>query len=290
MSLWIRGVLLLAMFLSSFRAWAAEETPAQVPPAQDAPPGTDIFLVPARGGDPVNLTHRAGYDNQPAFISDGALLYTSIRGGQADIYRLDIASGASKAVAVTPESEYSPTPIPGSTDFSVVRVEADNRQRLWRCHGREFTLLLPDIEPVGYHAWRDAGEVALFVLGEPPTLQMAHPGSGTGQVISRGIGRGLARNPMDGRITFLDASEDEHWIAAVTADDTVQRLIPARPGSEDFAFMPDGRLLMAQGNRIYAWDGHGTWETLMELAGPGPVTRLAVSPDGGQLAFVAPDP
>ena len=47
---------------------------------------TDIFVAPLRQegrsvtiGAPVNVTHRAGYDNQPSFTPDGAsLLYTSI--------------------------------------------------------------------------------------------------------------------------------------------------------------------------------------------------------------------
>src|SRR5258706_3624081 len=104
------------------------------------PPATDIYLAELRVshgrasvGVPVNVTARPGYDKQPMFLHDGrAFLYTSIReDSQADIYRYDIARRTSSRVTATRESEYSPTPLPDGTGFSVVRVEADSTQRLW---------------------------------------------------------------------------------------------------------------------------------------------------------------
>ena len=54
-----------------------------------APPPTDVYLVSIKRqgsgfavGDPKNLTHRAGFDNQPSFTPDGkSLLYTVVRPG-----------------------------------------------------------------------------------------------------------------------------------------------------------------------------------------------------------------
>ena len=59
---------------------------------------TDLFLVSMWSdeglvfvGEPVNLTRRAGYDNQPAFVADGrAVLYASRDAQQSDIYRFDL--------------------------------------------------------------------------------------------------------------------------------------------------------------------------------------------------------
>ena len=84
--------------------------------AQDAPPGTDIFLVDLSqlSAPPVNLTRRPGY-RQPAVLlrrRKPDLLYTRIADGQADIYRHDLVSGATVAVLQSPESEYSPTLMP----------------------------------------------------------------------------------------------------------------------------------------------------------------------------------
>src|SRR5206468_3714365 len=98
-------------------------------------PSTDIYLyrlsrslVPFRQRL-INITNRPGYDNQPSF--DGpAILYTSIRNGQADIYRFE--DGIHAPVTSTPESEYSAALTPDGNAITVVRVERDSTQRLWR--------------------------------------------------------------------------------------------------------------------------------------------------------------
>src|SRR5688572_22487744 len=129
------------------------------PLAQNTPPSTDIFLVSITGavnqirlGLPENITNREGYDNQPMFLNDGdSILYTSIRkGGPTDIYRYDIATRADRQVTDTPEGEYSATVMPGGRMFSVIRVEADSTQRLWRfpIAGGVPSLVLEKIKPV----------------------------------------------------------------------------------------------------------------------------------------------
>src|SRR5438067_362841 len=118
---------------------------ASSPSVQQVAPSTDIFVAPlvVRGdrvevGTPVNVTRRFGYDNQPAFSPDGRrLYYTSVRDSapapsQADIWQYDFASQRSTRVTATSESEYSATPTPDGHAISVVRVERDSTQRLWR--------------------------------------------------------------------------------------------------------------------------------------------------------------
>src|ERR1044072_4011176 len=101
---------------------------------QAAPPSTDIFLAPVRVqndkptiGRPVNITHRAGYDNQPSFTPDSkSVLFTSVReDAQAYIYRYDLATRSTTRITSTPESEYSATVHGDGKRFTVIRVEAD---------------------------------------------------------------------------------------------------------------------------------------------------------------------
>src|SRR5262249_36264272 len=160
--------MLLAMALA-LTAW---QPPPPAPPAQ-TPPDTDIFLatLSARGqaavARAVNITHTPGYDNQPSFTPDGAsLLFTSNRGAtQTDIYRYDLGTGTTARVTETPESEYSPTVTPDGKHVSVIRVEADGTQRLWRftLEGTEPELVLERVKPVGYHAWADDPTDARFL-------------------------------------------------------------------------------------------------------------------------------
>src|SRR6185503_1782415 len=148
-------------------------------------------------GRAINITSNPGYDNQPSFTPDGrGILFTSVRGGgtQTDIYKYDIASKQIAQVTNTPESEYSATVTPAGT-MSVVRVELDEAktQRLWQfdADGRNPRLVLENVKPVGYHAWSDDHTLALFVLGQPATLQVADTRSGAAVTLASDIGRSL---------------------------------------------------------------------------------------------------
>ena len=90
----------------------------------------------------------------------------------------------------------------GDGHISVIQVEADGTQRLWKfpMSGGAPQLILPGVKPVGYHAWVDTGTLALYVLGdqatrEPATLQLANVASGKSEIIARGVGRSILKIP-----------------------------------------------------------------------------------------------
>lgn len=272
--------------------------------AGQAPPDTDIFLGSLereggawRLGEVENLTARPGYDNQPSFAPDGrAILYTVVDAeGRADTWRYDLERGEAAPVTRTPESEYSPTPVPRSDRFSTVRVERDSTQRLWSfaADGTDPRPVLPEIRPVGYHAWFDAGTVVVYVLGEPPTLRVAAPGPGAGRPAARDVGRSLQRIPGGAGVSFVARSGEEGaWIARLDpGTGETERIAPALEGSDDHAWTPDGTLLMGSGPVLHRWDpgGGGRWRRVTDLSGRGitSITRLAVSPDGERIALVA---
>jgi len=272
-------------------------------PAQP-PPDTEIFLASfaARATPAVtraeNITRSPGYDNQPFFTPDGtAILFTSNRGAtQTDIYRYDIASRVTTRVTDTPEGEYSPTVTPDGGHISVVRVEADRTQRLWRftLDGRNPELVLERVKPVGYHTWIDDHTLALFVLGSPATLQLADTRTGAAEEVARGINRSLQRVPRVGTISYVDKDEDGSLMVreldpkTKTATTIVAAVAGAREA--DLAWTPDGLLLMAEKDVLYSYtrDDRG-WKRLVDLAALGMhgVTRIAVSPKGDRIALVA---
>lgn len=279
---------------------------APAPRAAQGPPGTDIWLADltlrdghVALGTPVNVTARAGYDNQPAFLPDGSgLLYTRIgTDAQADVWRYDFATRSARAIITTPESEYSPTPIPGG-DISVVRVERDSTQRLWRfdADGTNPTLLLERLKPVGYHAWTGERTLALFVLGSPNALVLATAGGERADTVARDIGRSPQSVPGRHAATFVQRVDStESWLAEVDGEThAVRRLVRLPPGADFHAWTPGGLVLTSDGVTLYQWDSHaaGPWVPVADLAALGlrEVTRLAVSPGGDRLALVAPDP
>lgn len=276
--------------------------------AAQGPPGTDIYLadLSVRGGrvtvaTPVNATHRPGYDNQPFFTPDGrSFLYTANTDGQTDVWRYDFVEGRSLPVTTTPESEYSATPLPDGSGFSVVRVEADSTQRLWRFDwdGGHPTLILPGVKPVGYHAWGDRHTVALFVLGQPATLQIADLRAGTATPVARDIGRGVQRIPGDRpAISFVQKSPppDSTWTVAELDLGTraIRPLVRTLQAVDQYAWTPSGVLLMAKGSKLYQWSASkgGDWQEVRDFSAQGldNITRLAVSRRGDRLALVAAD-
>lgn len=268
--------------------------------AAEAPPGADIWVAPLLGngagvtvGEARNVTARAGYDNQPTFVSPQVFLFTSFdaANGQTDAWRHDLAIGAAKPLLVTPESEYSPTPVPGG-GISVVRVALDGTQQLWwrPPHGNAYELLFPLLEGVGYHAWIDEDRVALFMLRESMELHIANRRSGEVMVLAKDIGRSLQVPPSSkGAIAFVEPGHDgRRWIKRFDlAGRRITPLAPVLEGSEDFVFLPDGRLLMARERALFVHEQGGWLELAQFEALPGDITRLAVSPDGKRIAMVA---
>jgi hypothetical protein len=277
---------------------------AQTPPAANE----DIFAVDVvvsggklEFGQPVNITGHAGYDNQPSFLPDGqSLLYTSAReGDQTDIYRYDFKTKQAARLTDTPESEYSPTLMPGGKFFSVIRVEADKTQRLWKfpLAGGAPALVLPNIKPVGYHLWLDARTLALFVLGgegRPNTLQLAPTDNSFLDTIHVNIGRALHLVPRRQAFSFVHKISPDEWLIKAFDLKTHRSAVIARTlsGSEDLAWTPDGTILMAQDSKLYQLDPAATapdWRLVADFSAAGlkKITRLALSPKADRLALVA---
>ena len=269
-----------------------------------APPNTEIYLAPlARRGDSIivgtaeNITHRVGYDNQPSFLPDASgLLYTAIGAdGQADVWRYDIRSRRTPRVTATPESEYSPTVMPGGRRFSVVRVERDSTQRLWSfaMNGSDPQLLLGALQPVGYHAWLAPNRLLAYVLGTPSTLHIIDRDGANDEVRAQDVGRALQRIPGRGWYSFTQRdSARALWIMSQPFEGgPLSPLVRAPTDDEYHTWTPDGALLSATQGSIVRWDGRtgddGEWLPIAAMPGVRNISRLAVSPDGRWLAFVA---
>jgi hypothetical protein len=150
------------------------------------------------------------------------------------------------------------------------------------------------VKPVGYHAWADDHTLALFVLGPPATLQLADTRTGSAETLARGINRSVQRIPRTSTISFVEKDEDGSLVIRELDPKTknVTTLVGAVPGAKeaDLAWTPDGLLLVAEKDVLYSWKRDDrAWKRVADLAALGMhgVTRLAVSPKGDRIAFVA---
>jgi dipeptidyl aminopeptidase/acylaminoacyl peptidase len=279
-----------------------------VPAALAAQGGADVYVVPISEngsrvsvGRPVNLTKRAGYDNQPSFTRDGAAVYfTSIRDdSQADIWRVAITGGAPVRVTTTLESEYSALTTPAGDAISVIRVEPDSTQRLWKFprDGSAPSLVLTALRPVGYHVWVGENTLGAFVLADPRierdsnALVVVDSRTERVDTVARGIGRALVRYPGRPAFTFISTRPDTNWISEVDTRTLTVRRIAAVPRGADYHFWtPGGQLVIGIGSRLMI-RVRDRWDVLADFAelGVKSISRLALSPTGTHLAFVADD-
>jgi hypothetical protein len=272
------------------------------PPALAAQGGTDVYVVSLNEigsgvtvGRPVNVTRRTGYDNQPSFTRDGsAILFTSIReDAQADIWRVAIGGGAPQRLMSTTESEYSALTVPSGSAYSVIRVERDSTQRLWQFpfDGGAPSLVLNALRPVGYHVWIGDYTLGAFVLGSPNALVVADSRTERVDTVARDIGRALVRVPGRDAFTFIANGRDTSWISEVDVRTlAVKRLVAAPRGADYHLWTPGGRLIVGTGTRLLI-RVQDRWDVLADFAeiGVKGISRLAISPRGTHLAFVAED-
>lgn len=255
----------LAALLPSCRSVPAEPLPE-----------SQIWLADfnVRTGEVSNaamIIDAPGYDNQPMFTTDGkGLFFVSDRSGNrtTDVYRFDLATSVVTQLTSTPEQEFSPTPIPGSSDFSVVRVmhPADTgdvyteSQQLWRysADGRPLSPVVPQ-RRVGYYTWMDSTWVALFIVGDdqrgvPHRLEVQSTDTAAVFPVANHIGRCIRRHPS-GQLSYVDKT-----------DSTQNRLMMAGgPGMP-----PDTLVTMPKGTEDYCW----LWDTsVLFLSNTGTIYR-----------------
>jgi len=272
-----------------------------------ATPGTDIWAFRTSGengsvvpGSVLRVTGRPGYDSQPHFPpGERMVLYTRIDSlGQADIWSFDLRTGShSNVTRSAPESEYSATVMHSLVRFSAIRVEADSTQRLWSFEsgGTNPEVVLESVQPVGYHAWLNDDTLALFVLGDPATLQIASVTKGAAEVVAENIGRSLHTIP--GKNTFSFVQLDAAGAGTITEYDPTtgesRPIAPLLAENEFYAWTPGGILVMGQGSKLFRWTPGESREWLevadLETAGILGISRIAFSPEGRWIAVVGED-
>jgi hypothetical protein len=282
---------------------------ATLVPQLRAQGGTDVWIVPMKMsgiavsfGDPRNVTDRKGYDNQPSFTLKGdAVLYTATDDqGKTDTWKFTLPDGKPVRVTTLPMSVYSPTQTPDGKTFSVIRVEPDSTQRLWRVpmDGQGAPTKVNNDLKIGYHVWTGDHSLVVYVLGSggrggtPSTLQIIDDHNGKAEVVATNVGRALAKIPGRDAVTFQQlGKEGLPWITDLDLKTKATReLVQAPKGADYHVWAPNGALLTAVGSGLYRYTDDG-WAPIanFEKFGVKNISRIAVSPKGNWLAFVAED-
>ncbi len=265
-------------------------------------PATDLWLAKIENGvpgEPVRISQGDGYNNQPHFSENGSIIYYTREmpvenaDAQTDIAAFDTNTSITTMVNNTPESEYSPTPVPGRNALSVIQADLNQKQYLYAIDidSGDMELLLPDVEPVGYHAWFNDQEVAMFILGDSFTLQTARLNTAGTTLVADNIGRSLRRHPLSGEILFVDKNSNPWQIAAFNPETTTIRVVmPLFPTSEDFTIDANGTYWTGNGSKLYRRsEADISWELMADYSAVGidRISRLAINLQSGQIALVS---
>ena len=304
-------MLALTLFLLLPATLVQAQPAGPVTGAAAGAPDTDIWLSGIRWRKrvltvqpPINVTRRTGYDNQPSFDARGrtlyytrrapnALLANAERDVQTDIWSYTRARRTHAPAMMTAESEYSAQVTPDGKSLTVIRVERDSAQHLWRMPlqpGGKAERLVGRVKPVGYYAWVGS-QVVMFVLGSPATLQLMDTISGRIDTIARDIGRGVKRVPASTQVSFVQKAGAQWYIDQLDpATRAVTRLVPTLPGVEEYTWLDGSTLLAGTGSTLHTWSrGDSAWTQAVDLSSAPlkGITRVTVDPTGRWLAFVA---
>lgn len=246
-----------------------------------------------------------GYNNHPFFFSNTELYIASQspQQSQPELYSLNLSTGVRTRVTDTPDGEYSPKPIGDGQNFSAVRMEftqGDTLQRLWQfpiSRSSKGQPVFTDIDNVGYYLWLSTRELLMFLVDKPNQLARVEVGNSRKEVLAVNPGRCIRRITGVGAYFVQKSSSLSQpwkimkWDQRAVGRNQVSEVVNTLNGSEDFAVMSDGSLIMGNGPILYRFRP-GTdrgWKKMADFSyyNIQRITRLEVSPDNGKIVFVA---
>ncbi len=264
-------------------------------------PETDIWMTESRFlpngsiffGSPKNLTERPGYDNQPAFLKNGNLVYSTIREDQqAEIYQFDMQKKFIMKFTLSKESEYSPQSTPDGRYISTVMVEKDSTQRIWKYDvetGLEKIIVAPKSDSVGYYKWLNDSMIAFAKITKPMSLWITNIRTGKEEKIASNVGRSI-HTSVEGLMYFIHAQDSVNWICRRESNGNITKLIELYKGTDDFVFGKDNFILCGNGAKLYYTDHDFSkgWRLLsdFERLGVKKISRIAFNPTFTHIAFV----
>ncbi len=265
-------------------------------------PETDIWLFKIEKKDgkylytnSLNITHRAGYDNQPTFSLDGkSILYVLIDSTkQADIYQYSISKKTTINITKSQVSEYSPTIIPDGLGFSSVVVEKDSAQRVWQFNldGTFKTIVHEGTDSIGYHTWLGADTLMYYKLTEPHSLRVLDLKTNKDVWICNNPTRAFKKIGNSSRFIYgiKDSTSTQFRIYnPALRESSLYATYPSV--NEDFIWHPELGLIKSEGFDLLRYNEQTkTWDVLFSFSSLGikKITRFVFDSKTKQLAIVS---
>ena len=275
-----------------------------------AQPSTDIYLFDmqiSKGNislsNPVNITHRTGYDNQPFFSPKGSLIYyTSAVDtmGNTDIKTYNYSTQKTNLFTRSKESEYSPTVTPDRKFVSCILGTNVGKKNVtqylvkYPIAGGKPIVLINNLV-VGYHSWIDKNQLVIFVLGDSGknTLHYFNVATKADKIIVENPGRTIQKIKGENAVGFIDKSDSANtMIKKIDLTNFKTLNVSKTIGSGEFvAWINKDLILMSDGKGLFfnSLNENKGWEKIKiigETSFLKSITRLAVSADATKLSVV----
>jgi len=263
---------------------------------------TDIFLVDVKDNPSGyvfenfrNISNNVGYDNQPSFKDNNTLVYARNNEGQNDISVFSIAENSEVFFnSKTEGGEYSPQVLPNSNDLAAVRLDPDGKQRLYQyTKNREPKELIPDLVVAYFVPYNEDTIVGSIIEDNDLHLVVYSFKEEKFYKLLKGSGRSVHNIPETKATSYTSKNEEGNWdIYQLEMDSLESYFICQLPiGIQDYAWLGDYKIFIGSGSQLFLYDlyGNGEWNKIADFSEYNitNITRLAFSPDGTKLAFVA---
>ncbi len=275
-----------------------------------AQPSTDIYLFDMKLSgsnislsNPVNITHRKGYDNQPSFSPKGNLIYYTAAMdtlGNTDIKTYNYLTKKTSLFTNTPEGEYSPTVTPDAKFVSCIFGKNVGKKNVtqylvkYPIGGGKPIVLINDLV-VGYHTWIDKEKLVIFVLGDSGknTLHYYNVANKANKIIADHPGRTIQKITGENAVGFIDKSDSTTTLIKKINVNTLQISTVCKTiGAGEFVtWINKNLMIMSDGKNLFLnrLPENKGWEKIKingDISFLKGITRLAVNADATKFAVV----
>ena len=244
------------------------------------------------------ISNNKGYNNQPIFVSNDKILFTSERNFQNDIVQYDSSKKSLKYLTNTLTSEYSPIRYK-KNKITAVSLDKKGEQYLRIYDIKDNTFKIPFTDKiVGYYTYsKQIKNLIISSVLENNELVLYTSNLKTKEhtYVDNNTGRSIHNIPKykfgQEKISYI-SKKDSIWnINYVDLSNYKTKTITTTlNNNEDICWFKDGSILTSHKNNLYIFNSKlsKNWKLLCSLEEYGitNISRMAINPDNDKLALV----
>ena len=244
------------------------------------------------------ISNNKGYNNQPIFVSNDKILFTSERNLQNDIVEYNSIDNSLKYLTNTQTSEYSPIRYK-KNKVSAVSLDKKGEQYLRIYDIKDNTFKIPFTDKiVGYYNYsKQIKNLIISSVLENNELVLYTSNLKTKEhtYVDNNTGRSIHNIPKykfgQEKISYI-SKKDSIWnINYVDLSNYKTKTITTTlNNNEDICWFKDGSILTSHKNNLYIFNSKlsKNWKLLCSLEEYGitNISRIAINPDNDKLALV----